>query len=97
MGRGRGGSRRRHDPWKTERIARDQEAEQMRDASSTGGTMDSTAFRTRNRNDGSGKRDVWFNSPGDGAAHGHVVERDAPDGSRSYDYVRDVEGNEYGN
>jgi len=55
------------------------------------GTFDSTAFRDSERNDGSGKRDIYFNGPGDGANHGHVVEN--ADGS--YEYARDVEGNSY--
>lgn len=53
--------------------------------------MDSSAFRDTERKDGSGKRDIYFNGPGDGANHGHVVVN--PDGS--YEHVRDVEGNTY--
>jgi hypothetical protein len=59
------------------------------------GTMDSSAFRDKNRKDGSGKRDVYFNGPRDGKRHGHVVERTDPEGNRTYSYVRDVEGNVY--
>lgn len=58
-------------------------------------TMNSSAFRSSERNDGSGKTDVYFNGPGDGSSHGHVVEKTDGDGNRSYDYVRDVEGNVY--
>lgn len=57
------------------------------------GTMDSSAFRSHERADG--KTDVLFNGPGDGANHGHVVEQTDAGGNRTYDYVRDVEGNTY--
>jgi len=57
------------------------------------GTMNSSAFSDKERSDGA--RDILFNGPGDGSAHGHVVERGQADGSRTYDYVRDVEGNVY--
>ena len=60
-----------------------------------GGTMNSSAFRTRDRNDGSGKRDTFFNGPGDADRHGHVVERTGADGSTEYLFVRDVEGDVY--
>lgn len=59
------------------------------------GTMNSSAFKSQNRKDGSGKRDIYFNGPGDKAKHGHVVEREDSAGNRHYDYVRDVEGNVY--
>lgn len=59
------------------------------------GTMDSSAFRDKSRNDGSGKRDVLFNGSDDGKKHGHVVERKDAAGNRTYSYVRDVEGNVY--
>jgi hypothetical protein len=59
------------------------------------GTHDSSAFKDQERKDGSGKRDVYFNGPGDGKRHGHVVERRRSDGTREYPYVRDVEGNVY--
>ena len=43
-----------------------------------------------------GKFNVYFNRGSqDGAAHGHVVEERHADGSRSYPYVRDREGNVY--
>lgn len=54
----------------------------------------STAFRTRTRQDGSGKTDVFFNRPGDGSDHGHVVQRE-DGGNTVYDYVRDEDGNVY--
>jgi hypothetical protein len=70
--------------------------ESLRKALGGGGTQNSTAFRTRERTDGSGKTDVFFNGPGDGAAHGHVVEGGTnANGSTNYIYARDVEGNEY--
>ena len=53
------------------------------------GTNNSSAFRDNERP--SGQHDIYFNGPGDGGAHGHVVTN--PDGG--YDYVRDVEGNVY--
>ena len=53
------------------------------------GTFDSSAFKDKERADG--KRDIYFNGPGDGAKHGHVVAN--PDGS--YEFARDVEGNTY--
>jgi hypothetical protein len=59
------------------------------------GTFDSSAFKDKEKKDGSGKRDIFFNGPGDGKRHGHVVERTRSDGTREYPYVRDVEGNEY--
>jgi hypothetical protein len=58
-------------------------------------TSDSSAFKDKERKDGSGERDIYFNGPGDGERHGHVVERKRPDGTRDYPYVRDVEGNVY--
>lgn len=59
------------------------------------GTMNSSAFSDKERTDGSGKSDILFNGPGDGPNHGHVVEQTQADGNRTYDYVRDVEGNVY--
>lgn len=59
------------------------------------GTKDSSIFKTVDREDGSGKTDHYFNGPGDGGKHGHVVERRDEDDNVEYDYVRDVEGNEY--
>jgi hypothetical protein len=59
------------------------------------GTMDSSAFKDSSRSDGSGKQDILFNGPGDGANHGHVVQSPGSDGQTTYDYVRDVEGNVY--
>lgn len=55
------------------------------------GTFDSDAFSDKEKADGSGKRDILFNGPGDGGDHGHVVQ--SPDGS--YDFARDVEGSVY--
>lgn len=59
------------------------------------GTFNSSSFRSSDRDDGSGKTDHYFNGPGDGSNHGHVVERTNEDGDREYDYVRDVEGDVY--
>jgi len=53
------------------------------------GTYNSTAFSDKTRPDGT--MDIYFNGPGDGPNHGHVVV--GPDGD--YKYVRDVEGNVY--
>ena len=75
---------------------RDAERETRRSQrQSRGGTTNDTAFRTRERQDGSGKTDILFNSPGDGSRHGHVVERTDSEGNKSYPYARDVEGNVY--
>lgn len=57
------------------------------------GTYDATAFREQVRSDG--KTNIYFNGPGDGPNHGHVVQHQGPDGQVVYDFVRDVEGNEY--
>ena len=65
------------------------------DRDDSGGTMNSTAFEDRERRDGSGKRDILFNTPGDGSKHGHVVEKTNPDGTTEYIHARDVEGNVY--
>jgi hypothetical protein len=59
------------------------------------GTQDSSAFKDKERKKEPGTRDIYFNGPGDGKRHGHVVERQRPDGTREYPYVRDVEGNVY--
>jgi len=56
-----------------------------------GGTMRSSAFTTKN-NRTDGKTNHYFNGPGDGKRHGHVVEGPKPG---EYDYARDVEGNVY--
>jgi hypothetical protein len=58
-------------------------------------TSDPTSFRESDRNDGSGKTDTYFNSPGDGDAHGHVVSHQDSSGQTSYDYARDTSGTEY--
>ena len=55
----------------------------------------STAFRTRQRRDGSGKTDILFNRPGDGDQHGHVVQREGADGNTEYIHARDEDGNVY--
>lgn len=61
-----------------------------------GGTMDSTNFRSVPQRNDPSVTNHYFNTPGDGGAHGHVKERENPDGSVSYPFIRDVEGNEYG-
>jgi predicted metallo-beta-lactamase superfamily hydrolase len=67
----------------------------VRDEEVTMGTMDSSAFKDRERKDGSGKRDILFNGRGDGKRHGHVVQRKGRDGQTEYVFVRDVEGRVY--
>src|SRR2546423_149855 len=62
----------------------------MEDGVSTRG---SSAYEDKPKQDGSGKRDIYFNAPGDGDRHGHVVERHDSGGRPQYHYVRDVEGN----
>jgi predicted phage tail protein len=56
-------------------------------------TYDASAFRTQERDDG--KTNIYFNGPGDGPNHGHVVQHPDADGNMVYDFVRDVEGNTY--
>lgn len=58
------------------------------------GTFDSSAFKDAEKNDGSGKRDIYFNGSGDDT-HGHVVQSQDTDGNTQYHYARDVEGNVY--
>lgn len=58
-----------------------------------GGTANSTAFKSKERPDGSVNH--LFNSPGDGGRHGDVAEIRHPDGSVTYPFVRDVEGDKY--
>lgn len=60
-----------------------------------GGTMSSTSFKSKPQRDDPSVTNHYFNTPGDGKAHGHVQEKKNPDGSVSYPYARDVEGNEY--
>jgi hypothetical protein len=48
---------------------------------------------SRDRKDG--KTEHFFNGPGDGDKHGHVVERRDENDNVEYDYARDVEGTEY--
>jgi len=55
----------------------------------------STAFEDKERNDGSGKRDILFNRDGDKGKHGHVVQSKGDDGNTKYHYVRDEDGNTY--
>jgi len=59
------------------------------------GTMGSTSFRSVPQRNDPSVTNHYFNTPGDGAAHGHVKERQNPDGTVSYPFVRDVEQNEY--
>ncbi len=59
------------------------------------GTMDSSAFKSEPKPNDPSKTDTFFNGPGDGPAHGHVVESQNADGTPNYHYVRDVEGNVY--
>lgn len=63
---------------------------------SSGGTMKSTSFKSQPQRSDCATTNHYFNGPGDGSKHGHVKETRRPDGSVSYPYVRDVEGNEYG-
>ena len=61
----------------------------------TQGTQGSSNFRSAPQRSDSSVTNHYFNTPGDGSAHGHVKEQENPDGSKSYPYIRDVEGNEY--
>jgi hypothetical protein len=61
----------------------------------SGGTPGSSSFRSVPQRDDPAITNHYFNTPGDGAAHGHVKEQQNADGTTSYPFVRDVEGNEY--
>lgn len=63
--------------------------------SNTGGTMSATAFRDVPQRNDPTVTNTFFNTPGDGKAHGHVKSRDHSDGTTEYLYARDVEGTEY--
>jgi hypothetical protein len=54
------------------------------------GTMDSSAFKSQIRPDG--LENVYFNGPGDGPNHGHVVQNPQ---TGEVIFARDVEGNVY--
>jgi hypothetical protein len=56
------------------------------------GKGESTAYESKDRDDDSGKTDVYFNRDGDGEAHGHVVTSD--DGATTH-YARDEDGAVY--
>lgn len=71
------------------------EKKRQQKQNSKGGTMGSSNFRSKTQRNDSRVTNHYFNSPGDGAAHGHVKERKNADGSTSYPFIRDVEGNEY--
>lgn len=58
--------------------------------------MNSSAFKSRPNRTNEEAMNHYFNGPGDGDNHGHVQEIIQPDGNATYPYVRDVEGNEYG-
>ena len=58
-------------------------------------TMKSTNFRSVPQRNNSNVTNHYFNTPSDGSSHGHVKEQLNSDGSTSYPYIRDVEGNEY--
>lgn len=55
----------------------------------------STVFKSRQKSDGSGKTDHYFNAPGQSRRHGHVTESQLPDGNTKYHYVRDADGDQY--
>jgi hypothetical protein len=56
----------------------------------------STAFSDKERDDGSGKRDILFNrGEEDGKDHGHVVQSEKSENETQYHYVRDEDGNVY--
>lgn len=61
-----------------------------------GGTSSSTSFRDKPQRNDPSVINTYFNSGAqDGGNHGHVKYRNNPDGTTSYLYARDVEGNEY--
>jgi hypothetical protein len=53
-----------------------------------------TAFKSKEKDDGSGKTNTYFNTPDQGRVHGDVAESQRSDGQTQYHYVRDNEGNE---
>jgi len=61
----------------------------------SGGTPTSTNFRSVPQRNDPNVTNHFFNTPGDGKRHGHVKEQENADGTTSYPYVSDVEGNEY--
>ena len=66
-----------------------------RSKSRTQGTQASSNFRSVPQRDDPFVTNHFFNTPGDGDDHGHVKEQKNPDGTTSYPFIRDVEGNEY--
>lgn len=60
-----------------------------------GDTMGSTNFRSVPQRNDPSVTNHYFNTPGDGSQHDHVKEEQNADGTTSYPFVRDVEGNEY--
>jgi len=73
----------------------ERQARRARNGEDNGGTMSATSFRDAAQRNDSTVTNTYFNTPGDGSAHGHVKHRDNPDGTTDYPFVRDVEGNEY--
>ncbi len=60
------------------------------------GTFNSTAFRDKSQRSDPSVTNTYFNAgTQDGESHGHVKYRNNSDGTTSYLYARDVEGNEY--
>ena len=80
---------------RAERREEDQRRRRIERAVNRGGTFGSSSFKSKPNRDDPSVNNHYFNSPGDGSAHGHVQEQRHADGSVSYPYVRDVEGNEY--
>lgn len=78
-------------------VANQQKARQQRSSGRgrPNGTAGSTNFRSVPQRNDPSVINHYFNTPGDESAHGHVKEQNNPDGSTSYPYIRDVEGNEY--
>jgi hypothetical protein len=97
MGRGRGGRRGGSlHAWMRRDNARHFETQRaINEDSDSGGTMSATSFRDAPQRDDPTVTNTYFNTPGDGNAHGHVKYRNNSDGTTDYLYARDVEGNEY--
>ena len=58
-------------------------------------TQQISNFRSVPQRDDPSVTNHYFNEPGDVSEHGHVKEQENLDGSKSYPYIRGVDGTEY--
>jgi hypothetical protein len=61
----------------------------------SGGTFNATAFHDEPKPRDPSKNNIYFNGPGDGDLHGHVVTSWDANGDPVYHYARDVEQDVY--